>query len=263
MWATLALATVLNVAPAQLELKNVRTTYGVLGQERKEEKFLPGDVVVVAFDVEGLTVKDDGRIQYAMGIELIKKGKEKPEFKKDPEDLEAVNNLGGTALPVFALSVIGTDTSPGEYTMKVRIRDRAAKGVEKVLEKKFEVIKPELGFVKVRYTSGQGEPVPNIAVPGQRVFLHCTLVGFNLGKDKLPHVSFEMNVLDEAGKPTLKTPFSGDIKTDVSKTPGEMTFLPIQLDLNRAGKYKVQLKATCQHTKKSTTQELDLQVIGK
>src|SRR3954447_4849741 len=104
MWAALALTTVMSVAPAQIELKNVRSTYGVLGQERKDDKILPGDLLVVAFDIEGLKVKDDGRVLYAMGMELTKKGKEKPEFKRDPQDLEAINSLGGSTLPAFALT---------------------------------------------------------------------------------------------------------------------------------------------------------------
>src|SRR5262249_53909617 len=53
MWAALALTTVLNVAPAQLELKNDRMTYGVLGQERKGDTLYPGEMLVVAFDIEG------------------------------------------------------------------------------------------------------------------------------------------------------------------------------------------------------------------
>lgn len=262
MWAALALTTVLNVAPAQIELKNVRTTYGVLGQERKEDKLLPGDILVVAFDIDGLKVKEDGRVLYAMGMELIKKGKAKPEFKRDPQDLEAVNSLGGSTLPAFALSVIGVDTAPGEYTLKVTIRDRQVKDSDKVLEKNFEVLPTSFGFVRVHFTNSTGDPVPNIAFPGQRVYLHHTLVGFELGKDKLPYVSFEMQVFDENGKPTIAKPFKGDIKTDVSKTPGQMTFVPATLELNRAGRFKVVLKATCNISKKTTEQSLDLVVLG-
>ena len=262
MWATLALATVMNVAPAQLELKNVRTTYGVLGQERKDEEFLPGDVVVVAFDVDGLKVKDDGRVLYAMGFELMKKGKNKPEFKRDPQDLESMNSLGGTTLPLIAMAIIGTDTVPGDYMLKVTVRDRQVKGSEKVLEKSFKVKKPEFGFVRVRLTSSLGQEVPNVAVPGQRIFQHLTLVNFETGKDKLTNISFEMQVLDAAGKPVVTKPFKGDLKEDVSKTPGQMDLQPIQLELNRAGKFKVVLKATCNISKKSTEQTLDLEVLG-
>ena len=264
MLAALALTSVLTVSPAQIDLKNVRTTYGVLGQDRKEDKILPGDILVVAFDIEGLKVKEDGRVLYAMGMELTKKGKDKPEFKRDPQDLEAVNSLGGTKLPAFAFFVTSPDTAPGEYTAKVVVKDRQSKESEKVLERSFEVLPAKLGFVRTRFTSSTGEPVSPLAlVPGQRVFVHYTLVGFELGKDKLPHITIEMQVLDESGKPTVEKFYKGDLKSDVSKTPGEMNFVPVQLDINRSGKFKILLKATCNISKKTTEQILDLGVLGE
>jgi hypothetical protein len=262
MWAALALTTVVSVAPAQLELKNVRTTYGVLGQERKENKLLPGDMLVVAFDIDGLKVKDDGRVLYSMGIELIKKGKDKPEFKKEPQDLEAVNSLGGNSLPAFGMTFINTEAEAGEYTFTITVRDRLNKGAEKVLKHTFEVVPVKLGFVLLKLTAGNNDPVPNIGVPGQRVFVHHSLVGFELGKDKRPFVTFEMQVLDDAGKPTLAKPFKGDIKEDVAKSPGLMMFIPVPLELNRPGKFKIQLKATDNISKKTAEQTLDLTVLG-
>lgn len=266
MWAALALTTAaLSLAPAQgnaLKLNNVRTTYGVLGPERKDSKVLPGDVLVVAFDIDGLKVEDDGRVKYAMGTELTRKGAAKPEFKQDPQDLVAVNTLGGSTLPVNAYAIIGTDTKPGQYTFKVTIKDRGA-NTTTTLTKDFEVVDKALGFVRVRLTNLSFEPAPPIAVPGQRLLLNCSLIGFQTDKQtKLPHVTFEMQVYDAAGKATLAKPFKGDIKTEVKETPDMMTFLPINLELNRAGKFKVTIKATCNITKKTTEQSIDLNVIG-
>ena len=129
MWATLALAAVLQPVPAQgakLSITNVRNTYGILGQERKGNEFLPGDIYVVSFDIEGLQVKDGGEIEYSMSMEL-KDGKGKSQFKKEPQDLKAFNALGGNKLPAFAITDIGLDTPPGEYTVTVNVTDRAAK----------------------------------------------------------------------------------------------------------------------------------------
>src|SRR4051812_41019645 len=104
MWTALALTTVLAAAPAEsLDLKNVRLTNGILGQERKDDKYLPGDVFVVSFDIDGLKTKDDGQVFYSIGMELTRKGKEKPEFKEDPKDFFDVNSLGGTSLPRAAV----------------------------------------------------------------------------------------------------------------------------------------------------------------
>jgi len=262
MWTAVALTTVLTLPPAQsLELKNVRTTYGIMGETRKgPTKLLPGDVLVVAFDIDGLKVKEDGRVQYSMGMQLTKKGKEKPEFNREPQDLEGENSLGGTTLPAFALSVIGTDSAPGEYTLKVTVKDRQGK-TEKVLNQDFEVLPSKLGFVQTRLTTGNGDPVPPVAVPGQRIFVHCALVGFKLDKGNLPNITFEMVILDEAGKPTVPKSFKGDIKSDVKATPGMMTFVPRPLDLNRPGKYKIVITATDNLAKTTTEQTLNLTVL--
>ena len=264
MWTAVALTTVMTLAPAQtLDIKNVRTTYGTLGETRKDDKFLPGDMLVVAFDIEGLKAKDTGLVEYSIGMEVSKKGKAKFEFKQDPIELEAENILGGSTLPAFASWPIKVDAAPGEYTLKVTIKDLQSKA-EKTLSKSFEVLAPRLGFVGVRLSAGNGDPVPPIAIPGQRVFLHCALVGFKLGKDGLPNVTFEMIVQDDAGKPTVAKSFKGDIKTDLKATPTPtvMVFRARQLDLNKAGKYKIVLKATCNHTKESTEQTMNLNVLS-
>lgn len=255
MWTAVALTTVMTLAPAQgLELKNVRTTYGIMGETRKDDKILPGDVIILAFDIDGLKVKDNGKVEYSMGMEFTKKGAAKPVFKRDPTELEAYNSLGGSTLPAFAIYSLAPDIAAGQYTLKVSVKDLAGKG-EKVLEKTYEVVAPKFGFIRVRLTSASEDPAPAIAVTGQRVLFFCSLANVKLGKDKKPNVTFEMNILDDAGKPVLPTPYKGTITTELKDPAGIMTFLPRQLDLNRAGKYKIVVKAkdnigdaTAEHT---------------
>src|SRR5205823_4579287 len=139
---------------------------------------------------------------------------------------------------------IGHDTVPGDYTLKVTVKDKESKA-EKTLSKAFKVVKPSFSFVQVRLTNTAGDPTPAVGVPGQRVYVHYALVGFELDKNKLPFVTFEMQILDEQGKPTLPKPFRGDIKDDLkgSQTPGLMPFRPTPLEMNRPGKFTVVLKA--------------------
>ncbi len=269
MWATLALTTALNLAPAQtgaLDLKNVRVTYGVLGQERKEAKeVLPGDIFNVAFDIEGLQVSDDGRVLYRMGMELTKTGKKEPEFKQEPRDLEAYNTLGGSRVPAFARTTVGLDTPPGEYTLKVTITDRAAK-LTKDLSRTFTVVPPRLGLVQISlfsYNDGKGTalPAPPLGVPGQAVLLHFAVVGFALDKDKMqPNVLTEVSVLDEAGKPVLGKPFSGTT-TEVGAQFKKILPMDFPVQLNRSGKFKLQIKVTDKLANKTAETALDLTVI--
>ena len=74
MFTTLALAAA-TLAPAQppagsLQLNNVRLTQGELGPARKDSKLLPGDVLFIAFDIDGLTIDPDGKTVYTIGMEV-------------------------------------------------------------------------------------------------------------------------------------------------------------------------------------------------
>jgi len=269
MWATLTLTAVLGSVPAQsapLTLENVRETYGILGQKRPDAKLLPGDVYIVAFDIKNLVVKDDGKVVYSMGMELVDKDN-KTQFKKEPKELEAVNSLGGSRIPSFALSVIGNDTPPGEYTLIVTVKDHSANKTE-TLKRKFEVLKPQLGFVRIGISYDQGNiPAPPVAVPGQTYWVNFGLVGFELSKDKdpakqNPDIKVEMSIIDmETGKPTVAKPSTGGGATEVD--PQFKTFLPFvfPVNLNRAGKFKIELKATDRLAKKTVEQTLEFNVI--
>jgi hypothetical protein len=276
MWATLALLTALNGTPAQtggLELKNVRPTYGMLGQERKDTEFLPGDMFILTFDIEGLQVTKEGLAQYSIGMELTgknpKTGKVEKMFGKDPQEQQTVTTLGGSRVPSFARALIGIDTPPGDYTMKVVVTDRAAQKSQ-TLEKPFTVKKLEFGIVRVGFTyldleegqpAGRPQYAPPVGVPGQNLLLSFTAVGFELKGDKQqPNVSVSMEILDEGGTSIHK--FSGTAK-DIDEPFKKLGVIPFQfpIHLNRTGKFKVVLRATDEFTKKSAEQALELKVV--
>jgi hypothetical protein len=273
MWATLALMSALSVTPAQagkLELKNVRVTYGILGQERKDTTYLPGDMVVLAFDVEGLQVDAQGQIKYSMGVELTNKKKESL-FKKNPAPMTVINSLGGSRLPSFALTEIGADTEPGEYTMTVEINDLAAKTSTK-LERKFEVVKPQLGIVRPGFVYvGTNEKdagaapqlAPPIAVPGQSMVVNFAVVGFDLKGDKQnPDLSVSMEIQDDSGKAVLEKPAGGKA-TEIDDLSRKLKVIPfwMPIQVNRSGNFKVVLTAKDNHSGKTVKLPLDLKVL--
>lgn len=261
MLATLALAAVLQAAPAQtgkLALVHDRTTYGVLGQERKSDKLLPGDIFVVSFDIEGLQIKDNGEVEYSMGMELKNKDG-KSQFKKEPQDLKAINALGGSSLPAFAMTDVGLDTPPGEYTLTVTVTDRASKTTATLMHK-FEVMAKKLGIVGLVLTDPNGSPMPPVAVPGQNLLVNYMLVGFELDKNKNPDLLLEMVIRDEAGKPTVAKPAVDPVKTADEKTT---KLLPNHylIPINRSGKFTIELKATDKISGKSVEEKLSITVL--
>jgi len=252
MLTTLALVAAVGLAPAQggkLDLTNVRPTYGVLGAPRPDTKFLPGDVFFLAFDIENIKVSDDGRVLYAMGMEVTD-GKGKVWFEQKPDDkITAVNSLGGSKLPAFANVDIGLNMPPGPYTLKVTVIDRAIKGTKegtKELTQKFEVAPATFGLVRLTtFLDEKGlTPAPMIGVPGQFIHVNFVAVGFMRDKaKKQPNLLVEMQVFDDAtGKATLVKPFSG--KVDDVDAKHQAVPMGFGLALNRPGKFTVELKAT-------------------
>jgi hypothetical protein len=231
---------------------NDRVTYGILGQERKDNKVLAGDVFVVTFDIMGLKVTDDGRVRYSMGMELLNNKTNKAEFTKDPTELEATNALGGSRLPAFAMSEIGTETTPGEYTLKVTVTDLTDKTKPTTtLSRKFEVLQKKFGFVRVALTTvptGPNEqtlPLPPLFVPGQSFLVNFALAGFDSDpKTSQPDLTVEMTIRDDAGKPTLAKPFTGEANKNVPERFRKILPMQFLLAVNRPGKFTIELKAS-------------------
>jgi hypothetical protein len=274
MWATLAFAVAVSTStvPAQggpLKLSNPRATYGFLGAPRAENAVLPGDVYFITFDIENLTMKEDGEVTYKMGLELIN-DKGKVLFGEEPQEKKARNSLGGKSLPAFAATEVGTNTPPGKYTVKVTVIDPAAKGAAGTqnLESKFEVLPPGFGVVRLN-TVYLAAPVtaPPVLVPGQSILVNCSVVGFERAKagDKQPNIGLQMRVIDDAtGLPVLAKPLLDEIK---QKVPEELNAIPISmpLDLNRTGKFTIELQVTdrVNTTAKPVVVKLPIHVVDK
>jgi hypothetical protein len=268
MWATLAIASALSLAPAQaskLEIKNDRVTYGILGPERKDTKVLPGDAFVVSFDIEGLQLKDDGRVRYSVGFELINDKTKNAVFTKDPQESEVTNALGGSRLPAYAISNIGLETQAGDYTMKVTVNDLLAKEKATVtITRKFEVLAPKFGLVQVALFNVYYQnvlPAPAIGVVGQTYLVNGALVGFQLDKEMLPNLTFELRILDEKGERTLPKPFTGEVNKAARKEDLKLMPLFFNLPLTRPGKFTLELEATDKVANKTVKQTLSITVI--
>jgi hypothetical protein len=267
MWATLAFVTALGLAPHQsgdLKLTNVRATYGLLGATRTDNKILPGDIYFVAFDMENLDVTEDGRVLYSMGMELLN-SKGKPEFTKEPQDVEARNDLGGRSMPGFAASEVGTETAPGEYTLKVTVTDRRSKKKD-TLERKFEVLPKDFGLVRAHlaYFAQAPVPAPPSFVVGQAAVFNCAAVNFQRSKEKekdmQPNIALELVIVDEQGSPTLKQPVKDEVTMNV---PKNLTAIPISLpiQMNRPGKFTIKVTAQDKLGNKKSTVSIPIQVV--
>jgi hypothetical protein len=245
----------------ELAFDNTRFTYGAFGQSRKVDVFLPGDVVYLSFDVQGLKVNDSGQALYSMGMEVARKGQKQAIQKRAPRDLkEEIKHKKGT-LETFVWWPIPRDgTAPGEYTLKITVTDRQTMQTA-TLSKKFEVAPISFGIVGVHLTTEKGKPIAPKVTAGQTVALNYALVGFKLDNKNNTNVTISIRTLDGEGKPTKFKPFTGEFKVDEVSARGLMRPTPYLLGLNRAGKFKVVLAAKCNVSGKSAKEVLDLTVL--
>jgi hypothetical protein len=273
MWATLALAAALQ-APAQtgsFALKNPRPSYGILGQTRKDNKYLPGDLVLINYELQNLKPTDEGQVKYALSVEVATKAG-KSVFKVEPQMFNAELTLGGTSRPASSYYEIPTDTAPGEYVLTITGSDQVAKDKPtSKLEFPFEVLPKRFGMVQsginIPYDTNL-LPTPPFVPTGQTIIVGTVVVGYELGpkdekdpKKQQPNLFIKTTVLDESGKPTLAKPKSGGVMeiADQFKKAGMVPFTT-PLELNRPGKYRIVIEVQDKIANKTAEQTLELTV---
>src|SRR5262249_53055621 len=137
-------------APAQadgLSLTGARLAHGVLGPDRADARLLPGDTLIVSFDIEGITLDPQGKARYSMATERAD-SKGEAQFKQPARDLDATDVLGGGRLPAFARVDVGLQQAPGDYVLTVTVTDLANKKSQS-LKQKFTVLPKAFGVVRL------------------------------------------------------------------------------------------------------------------
>jgi len=265
MFTSLVLATLMT-APAQgggLALVNISSTYGILGPARTATTLLPGDVLCVRFDIDGITIANDGKVTYTMQQEVIDKAG-KSMFKPDAVNRVDQAPLGGGRLPGYTFVTAGLDLPAGDYTLKMTVIDNAgdAKKATKSFEQTFTVLKPDFGIVAVYASSDNlGRlPAPTTGIVGGSMFLHFSAVGFEKDKmKKQPELKFEM-VPVENGKPTTATPATWEVKDGVEEK--DFTYsMRYPVPFTRPGKFAIRLTATDKIGKKTATLDVPVTVL--
>jgi hypothetical protein len=244
MWTTIALLSALPVTPhqAELSLTHVRATHGLLGPQRQNEIVSPGDILFVAFDIEGISVDDQGMVRYSTALEVTDDSG-KVLFTRDPEKSEAKMSLGGNRVPAYAHISVGLDTPPGEYGCKITIKDLAT-GKSTSITRKVKAADKDFALVRTSVSVDLDGEYPAIIYGcGQGIWVRSNAVGFARAADaKQPHVTFTLRVLDDRGQAIYDKPLTNTVKKDVpEKAPTIPMAFP--LSLNRPGKFTVELLA--------------------
>jgi hypothetical protein len=243
-----------------LEIKNVRPRYGPYGALRGDLKVIPGDIVFLSYDLEGLGVDaKTGKVSYSTNLVLLD-GANKQLFSKDtPNDL--IMQLGGTRVPGDLYISTGPKQPPGKYTIKLTVHDKVGKDAKAIIYP-FEIIPEAFGFV--------GVTAPALGLPGQNYVANFALVNMSLDTKKQPSVEVKMTVFE--GQSAVARPvfisLPKDLPQDIDVQKENIVPLTYPVYLNRPGQFTIEIAATDNVAKKEakvryTLTVLDLGAIGK
>jgi hypothetical protein len=245
MKRTLAALVVLCLVPGltpAIEIKNVRPSYGPLGSLRTGTKFLPGDLLFMTFDIDGLSLDEKtGKAIYDTKLEFLD-DKQKVLYENKTRN-EVIPNLGGARMPGDMHLIIGKEFAPGKYTVKLTVTDKQA-NQSKAIIYPIQVLERGFGFI--------GVMAPAVGLNGQSYLAEWGLVGFvpDATKAKLPLVDVTIRILDQNDK--LVVPET-NINLPAALPPGTNApeFVPITLPLflNRTGQFQIDIVAVDKNAK--------------
>jgi hypothetical protein len=265
MWKSSALSVsllsvaLLALAPecaSALEVKNARPSYGPLGATRPDSKFLPGDVLFIHYDIEGLTPHaKTGKVGYFSELEFLdSKGKSISSKKSDTQSL--LPDLGPKSVAGVMNAVMGEDQKPGKYTVKLKVTDVNSKKTTE-FSYPFELL-PK-GFGAIRVLS------PAFGVPGGEGMVQFVLVELPLDKKGNPNIDITMTITEDGSK----TPLSKKVISFPKELPDDVNlqkqnFVPVVIpisNLNRSGRFMINVDMEEKNQKRNIKLQFPLTVV--
>jgi hypothetical protein len=228
-----------------VEIKNIRPCYAPFGATRTDLKLLPGDVLFITYDLDGLvTDPKTGKTNYETTLELID-ANGKVLYKK-PTTNEVVPQLGTGRMPGDLHVIMGAAQPAGNYSIKLTVHDKLGKDA-KQFSYKFTVIAQGFGFV--------GVSAPAVGFPGQHYVTGFGLVNLATNKDNKPSVDVTIKILDDKGNavaPAVKIELPRDMPEGIDLA--QSNFVPLQypIYLNRPGRFTIDIQAHDKYGNKKT-----------
>jgi hypothetical protein len=247
-------------ARAELEVKDVQVCDGPLGPTRKTLETYPFDEVFLRAVIAGAKVDDKGKVSVSKTVELVDPGGKVLVTQK--QDVGGVLALGGaTFLDTTSLN-LGGGVAPGEYTVKVTLKDNVAdKSVTVERKLKCKAVKFALVAPAFFYDAKKQTPAPCGGVVGQVLHFRLRAIGFDTTQAEINAV-MSVHVLDAQGKDVLSAPFTSEVRSNDAEVVKKVTNVNLDgsLALNRPGDFTLRVVFTDRLKKKDVTYEAPLHV---
>lgn len=242
----LVAASLATAQPGGLEIVNARPTYGFLGGTRTERNgAVPGETIHYAFEVKGIRADENSRVLYATTTQILDEAGDVV-FQFGPVQSGAQLFLGGDTIPCVGHVTIPPDMKPGTYTFRVKIDDRKSKRSGQ-LSVTFKVVPVQFRLVNIGTFADPAGKVPAtpVGVIGESLYVGFSAVGFQRDKESgQPNISLALRIFDDRGKPTMKKPLTGTVKSGVDRKARLLPAYTVGFTLNRTGRFVVELAAT-------------------
>lgn len=245
LWSVLLGLTLL-AAPvrAKLEVRDIQASYGPLGPRRPSLEAVPGDEIFFRYTITGIRTDESGRARGELRLQVTS-----PDGKVLIDNKEAIGGvlaLGGQTLPGTAQVSFGPDMPPGDYTLRVTIRDTL--GADSTsFERTLTCVRPAFALVQLRFSLDEAGEIPSPAggALGQTLHIHCKAVGFARTPAKLG-VVFTLQALDTEGKPLMPKPMRVEVVSEDAEQVADTRSVNFngRMALNRAGAFRLQIIGT-------------------
>ncbi|MGF1578420.1 MAG: hypothetical protein ACFCD0_03560 [Gemmataceae bacterium] len=239
-----------------LTLKNVRPTTGRFGATRKSTEYLPGGCVYLSFQISDITTDSKTNdVKYQTKLEVFD-DKNKAVLSRTSIPQE-VTLSGGTEFPSYAFTFLSPDQPPGNYTMKVTVKDFLGKQTASFTHR-FRILPPGFGIVQQTGVS--------MGLVGQDYGLSFAIVGMMKDeKTMLPEVLVTVQMTDTQGGKAFPKPREVNVKAlhsplnDLTKKE----IIPISLGffLNRPGRFIISVTAEDKIANRKTSFTFPLRVL--
>ena len=259
--ATLFLIAATQAAHAKVEIRDVQAAHGMLGPERTNTDYLPGDEVFFRFTVAGAQTTKEGQLSGEIRMTVADStGKA---VLRQTAPVQHTLAFGGDRFPAKAVVELGHQFPTGEYKLTVEYTDRVS-GESDAFARTFNCKPAEFGLVRVRFASDEaGQSATRVdGVVGQPLHLKLVAVGFD--KDKgLIDLEMDVRVFDAKGRPVAPRGVQAKVRSDDAdtvKTANEATF-SAELTRTRPGDFILKITVTDKQSGKATTFEAPMRVI--
>ncbi|MBI1832552.1 MAG: hypothetical protein HYR84_14015 [Planctomycetes bacterium] len=220
-----------------VDIKNIRACYGPFGATRTgKAECLPGDKLWITYDIEGLVVDPKTKkVTYETTLELL--DSKNKTFFKDPVTTDTIPAFGGTSMPGDLHVNIGKQP-PGEYSIRLTIHDKVGKDA-KTFSYPITVVADGFGMIEV-----SAQAVGILRLPYAVIF---KLVNLKLDGGKQPKAEVSLQIFDDKMKPVNEKPITmmlpRDLPDGIDLEKLNMVVVPFPLELNRAGRFTIEVKA--------------------